>query len=117
MIQSSVGSQEEGISSGIVSTTVLALTSGAITGLKKNPVKLVKKKSEIIAKGANFAERQRGILKAVFIQWFLHVSDDTINNIGHQNYVPLPQNFCATHGGTDCKELEIETENKMEILC
>jgi hypothetical protein len=100
----------------MVSTKALALTSGAITGLKKNPVRLVKKKSEIIAKGANFAERQRGILKANLIQWFLHVSDGTMNNIGHLNYVPLQRNFCATHGGTDCKELEIETGDKMEIL-
>ena len=35
---------------------------------------------------------------------------------GRQNYVPLTRNFCATHGGTDCKELEIETEHEMEIV-
>ena len=28
----------------------------------------------------------------------------------------LRGNFCATHGGTDCKELEIETADKMEIV-
>jgi len=72
------------MSEGMVSTMALAFTAGANTGLKKKPVRLVKKKSEIIAKGANFAERQWGILRANLIQWFLHVSDDTINNTGHQ---------------------------------
>src|SRR5688500_16233394 len=118
MTQSSFGSQEVGMSRGMVSTTSvliaeLALAVGARTGLKKNPVKLVKKKSAMIANGANFTERQWGTIRANFISRFLHVSDDPT---GHQNLVPLTRDFCATHGGTDCKELEIETADKMEIV-
>jgi hypothetical protein len=45
------------MSLGIVSTGA-ALTTGAITGLKKNPVTFVRKKSETMAKGRNFAERK-----------------------------------------------------------
>jgi hypothetical protein len=47
----------------------LALTTtGAKTGLKKNPVKLVKKKSEITAKGANLADRKCSKFRGNFIQ-------------------------------------------------
>ncbi len=93
----------------MVSTRGLALT-GANTGLKQNPVRLVKKKSEIITKGANFTARQRGILRANFIQWFLHVSDGPWT-------IKITFRFrgtCAAHGGTDYKELEIETGIEME---
>jgi hypothetical protein len=56
MVQSRSQSPDTGISAGIVSTTcVTALTEGMNAGLKKNPVKFVRKKSEIIAAGANFA--------------------------------------------------------------
>src|SRR5258706_8099370 len=63
MIQSRSQSPETGTSAGIVSTSSieLAATSGAKTGLKKSPVKFVRKKREMMAKGANLAERKWGI--------------------------------------------------------
>jgi hypothetical protein len=60
-------SPEEGMSDGIVSITGLAFTVGANTGLKKMPVRFVKRKREISAKGANLTERQWGILRGNFI--------------------------------------------------
>lgn len=104
------------MSRGIVSARPLAFAEGANTGLKKNPVRFVKKKSEIIAKGANFAERQRGIRKANFIQWFLPCERRRENINGHQNYVPLSETFVLRTVEPNFKELEIETEHKMEIL-
>ena len=118
MIQSSVGSHEEGISRGIVSTAWLAFTVvGANTGLKKNPVRLVKKKSEKIAKGANFTERQRGILKANFIQWFLPSERWPNKAFSHQNFVYNAKLFVPRTVEPSFKELEIETADKMEIVC
>ena len=106
------------MSRGMVSTMLLlALTSGASTGLKKNPVKLVKKKSEIIAKGANFTERQRGILRANFICWFLHVSDGATNNIGHLKLVFAIAKLLCCAQWNRFKQLQIETGDKMEIVC
>jgi hypothetical protein len=35
---------------------------------------------------------------------------------GHENYVLLAELLGVGHGGSDCKELEIETANKMEKL-
>lgn len=58
MIQSRSQSPDKGMSSGIVSTRVAAPATGAITGLKKSPVKLKTKKKEMMANGANFAERK-----------------------------------------------------------
>src|SRR6266550_3024655 len=60
MIQSRSQSPDKGMSSGIVSTLVVvaALTSGAITGLKKSPVKLKTRKKDMMANGANFPERK-----------------------------------------------------------
>ena len=105
------------MSSGIVSTIWLALTVGANTGLKKNPVRLVNKKSEKIAKGANFTERQRGIVKANFIQWFLPSERWPNNSYGHQNFVLERETFVPRTVEPSFKELEIETGDKMEIVC
>jgi hypothetical protein len=41
------------MSAGIVSMKVLLVAAGASAGLKKRPVKFVKKNSEIMAKGPN----------------------------------------------------------------
>ena len=48
--------------------SVLATASGAITRLKKMPVRLLKGKSEISANGANLNERKWGNLRGNFIQ-------------------------------------------------
>src|SRR5882724_3341703 len=58
IIQSRSQSPDKGMSSGIVSTRVAASTTGDIPGLKASPVKLKKKKREMMANGANFAERK-----------------------------------------------------------
>jgi hypothetical protein len=47
---------------------VVAEATGANTGLKKNPVKFVKKKSEMTAKGANLADRKCSKFRGNFIQ-------------------------------------------------
>src|SRR6266550_4268641 len=74
MIQSRSQSPETGMSAGIVSTSIdVALTSGVNAGLKKSPVKFVRQKSEMMAKGANLAERKWGN-RGNFIRFFLHVS-------------------------------------------
>src|SRR6266480_1110662 len=64
IIQSRSQSPDKGMSTGIVSTRCWAAsTTGAITGLKKRPVKLKTKKREIMANGANFAERRWTFLR------------------------------------------------------
>src|SRR5258708_40225149 len=71
MIQSKSGLPDVGISSGIISnaaTTGLALTAGANARLKKTPVRLVKRKREIRAQGANLKERKWGIFRGNLIQ-------------------------------------------------
>jgi len=73
MIQSKSGLPDVGISSGIISnaaTTGLASTTGANALLKKTPVRLVKRKREIRAKGANLTECKWGIFRGKFIQRF-----------------------------------------------
>src|SRR6267154_4583487 len=62
MIQSRSQSPDCGMSAGIVSTSIgVAETAGANAGLNQSPVKLVKQKSEMTAKGANLAERKWGM--------------------------------------------------------
>ncbi|MFN2491895.1 MAG: hypothetical protein ABR501_03310 [Pyrinomonadaceae bacterium] len=69
-------SPDRGISAGITSAWLVALTEGANTGLKNSPVKFVRKNNEIIAKGANFAKRKWGKFRENIISLILHVSDD-----------------------------------------
>src|ERR1051326_4322678 len=130
MIKSRSQSPDNGMSSGMTSTCEAALTTGASTGLKKNPVKFVKKKSEIIAKGANFAERKwsaRGNIRGNFIFLILHVSDGPgTTKIASSNrgncggYLPhLLPGYVSLRMANRFKEhgdLEIETADKMGFL-
>jgi hypothetical protein len=47
------------MSDGIVSMKVVGVAAGASTGLKNNPVKLVRKKREMMANGPNFTACRR----------------------------------------------------------
>jgi len=44
------------------------MTTGAIARLNNNPVRLLNRKSEMSAKGANLSERKWGNLRGNFIQ-------------------------------------------------
>jgi hypothetical protein len=75
MIQSRSQSPETGISAGIASMKAACDAAGASAGLKKKPVKFVRKKSEIMANGPNLAACRRGNFRGNFILLILHVSD------------------------------------------
>src|SRR5687768_8276423 len=74
MIQSRSQSPDTGMSAGIDSMKVLLVAAGASAGLKKRPVKFVRKNSEIMAKGPNLTAWTRGNFRGNFIL-ILHVSD------------------------------------------
>src|SRR5215211_3161986 len=77
MIRSNSGSPEVGMSAGIEKPgSGLAIASGASTRLNRKPVRLVKRKREKIANGANFNERKWGSVRGNFIQQYLHWFDD-----------------------------------------
>src|SRR5437868_14208043 len=86
MMRSNCSSPELGMSAGMAgmanSFAGLAAATGASTWLKRMPVRLVKRKSAIIAKGANFNERKWGNLRGNFIQQNLHGHSD--DHKGHQ---------------------------------
>lgn len=85
------------MSAGIDWPAVLALAEGAKAGLKRIPVKLVKRKKEIIAKGANFTERKWGILRGSFIL----LCSPCERRPRAIKLDSAAQNLGATHGGTD----------------
>ena len=63
------------MSCGIPEASEFALAVGASTCPKKIPVRFVKRKTEIRARGANLIERNWGIFLGNFIQMFSNVHD------------------------------------------
>src|SRR5689334_9520992 len=71
------------MSPGITSiSTGLAFATGASALLKNTPERFVNRKSAMIANGANFTERNTGILRGNFIKQNLRSNDD---HVGHLN--------------------------------
>src|SRR5689334_9780545 len=76
MMRSNAGSPEVGMSAGILKVCSLAAAAGASAWLNRNPVTLLKTKSESSANGANLSERKWGNLRGNFIRQNLHVVND-----------------------------------------
>jgi hypothetical protein len=70
------GFPDDGTSAGMGVIAGAAETEGASARLKKRPVKFVKRKPRIIAKGTTFRERNKGNFRGNFIRYLLQIKNN-----------------------------------------